>query len=54
MRTKRGYKNLKGVLLSDLKLDSPHLVDLLNDEKDVVLKDPTDPLFNKEWFLVSV
>ena len=43
-----------GVPLSDLRLSSPDLVELLNDEKDVLLpKDPTDPLFDKEWYLVS-
>lgn len=52
MRSKRGYKPLTGVLLSDLKLDSSDLTGLLNDEKDVnIMKDPTDPLFSKEWFL---
>ena len=56
LRSKRGYKPLNGVLLSDIKLKSPELVDLLNDEKDYQIPhnlDPTDPLFPKEWFLVS-
>lgn len=41
------------MLLSDLKLADPGLDQLLTEEKDVVIsKDPTDPLFDKEWFLV--
>ena len=56
LRAKRGYKPLNGVLLSDLKLSSPDLVQLLSDETDYLLpqsNDPTDPLFPKEWYLVS-
>ena len=55
-RSKRGYKPLNGVLLSDIQLKSPELVDLLTDENDFQIphhKDPTDPLFVKEWYLVS-
>lgn len=52
VRSKRGYKPLKGVLLSDLKLTDPELEKILTEEKDVgISKDPTDPLFDKEWFL---
>ena len=57
VRSKRGFRQLSGVPLSDLKLSNPELVDLLSDEKDVnvqLMKDPTDPLFDKEWFLVSL
>lgn len=54
LRAKRGYRPLNGVLLSDLQLSSPDLVQLLNDDVDVQIPhklDPTDPLFPKEWYL---
>ena len=56
LRAKRGYKPLNGVLLSDLQLSSPDLLQLLSDEKDFHIphaNEPSDPLFPKEWYLVS-
>ena len=53
-RTKRGYKPITGVPISDLRLNNPDVAKLLDDQKVAAgPKDPTDPLFDKEWFLVG-
>lgn len=63
LRTKRGYKPIQGLPISEIKLTAPDIEHYLlnNDitaqapgkqnEKDP--KTPNDPLFAKEWYLVS-
>jgi len=42
------------VPISDLRLNNPDVAKLLDDQKVAAgPKDPTDPLFDKEWFLVG-
>lgn len=54
-REKRGYKPLKGVPLSEIKLSKEELATLIDgdDQYDRTNRDPIDPLFAKEWYLVS-
>lgn len=57
VRAKRGYKPLKGVPLSEIRLKAHDLPESLNVKLETHSshsKDPTDPLFEKEWFLVSI
>ncbi|KAJ8308813.1 hypothetical protein KUTeg_013687 [Tegillarca granosa] len=57
LRAKRGYKPLKGVPLSEIRLKAHDLPESLNVKLDTQSshgKDPTDPLFKKEWFLKNV
>jgi hypothetical protein len=56
LRVKRGFKpKITGVPVSEIKLK---LQSLGNNFKDVNVnvdnKSPTDPLFEKEWYLVSI
>lgn len=52
LRSKRGFKPLPNIPVSEIKLQDPDITSILNQHKDSKL--PTDPLFPKEWFLVSI
>ncbi|KAL5008533.1 hypothetical protein ScPMuIL_014114 [Solemya velum] len=52
LRSKRGFKPLPNIPVSEIKLQDPDINSILNQHKDGKL--PTDPLFPKEWFLKNV
>ncbi|KAK3092259.1 hypothetical protein FSP39_000444 [Pinctada imbricata] len=49
IRTKRGFKPLKGIPVSEIKLNSPELEKLI--DVNIQSHQPNDPLFKKEWYL---
>jgi len=53
-RSKRGFKpKIRGVPVSEIRLKDPEAAQLLDYSKSYNYAEPQDPLFKKEWYLVS-
>lgn len=53
-RAKRGFQpKIRGVPVSEIRLKDPESAILLDYSKSYSYAEPQDPLFQKEWYLVS-